>query len=83
MSASNGNESGDDEAASPQRRLVKRTRAALDAAIDRGAPVKEVVMSYVLYFLARFEPRKIHAAMRLGIDRRTIQRWLKESGSTR
>jgi len=46
-------------------------------AIARSAPLSEVQYLYTFHVLATLEGNKVHAAERLGIDRRTIQRWEK------
>lgn len=51
--------------------------AAVQDAITSMAPLQEVMMRYVEYVLSRHENNKCHAARTLGINRRTIQRWLK------
>jgi DNA-binding protein Fis len=50
---------------------------ALLALVKGCAPLKGVAVAYVKYVLKCTAGNKVHAAARIGIDRRTIQRWLK------
>lgn len=51
-------------------------RAELDRAIEDNAPVKVVMRIYVRLVVARMK-NKVHAATKLGVDRRSIQRWAR------
>jgi nucleoside diphosphate kinase len=52
-------------------------RKKLIAAIDAHESMRVVSRLYVKYVVARMRNR-VHASQRLGVDRRTIQRWGKE-----
>jgi transcriptional regulator with PAS, ATPase and Fis domain len=53
------------------------TQKQLMDAIARSAPLYEVQRLYTFHVLEKEGGNKVHAAERLGIDRRTIQRWEK------
>lgn len=48
-------------------------------AVEDAAPLATIERLYVFYVMARMKNNKCHASERLGIDRRTIQRWLKDA----
>jgi len=50
----------------------------LGALIERQATLREVMLAYVRYVVARRGGNKQQAALQMGIDRRTIQRWLRD-----
>lgn len=54
-------------------------RKKLDELIDAHESLRDVSMAYVMYVLICFEGNKVHAGEQIGIDRRTIQRWLPET----
>lgn len=57
--------------------LAEEARARLEADIEAGVPITRIVRSYLEFMLARCGGNKVHTARRVGIDRRTIQRWAK------
>lgn len=50
---------------------------ALVDAIQKGVPLAKLSRLYVAYMLGRNAGNKVHTSIALGIDRRTIQRWVK------
>lgn len=57
---------------------VTEARERLYDAIEQNEPLAVIVHRYVALVIARVGT-KVHAASRLGIDRRTIQRWEKRA----
>jgi len=57
--------------------LLTSSRDALLTLIDRSASLAEVQRHYAFYVLEAEGGNKVHAARKLGIDRRTLQRWAK------
>ena len=53
-----------------------RHAPSLDEVIDVHGTVREVSIAYVRYALACYADNKVRTAEQIGIDRRTIQRWL-------
>jgi DNA-binding NtrC family response regulator len=53
------------------------TQKKLWEAIERTAPLAEVERLYAFHVLERMGGNKVHTAVRLKIDRRTLQRWEK------
>ena len=49
-----------------------------ESAAERMMSMEELQIGYVRHVLERFGGNKVHAAAALGINRRTIQRWLGE-----
>ncbi len=49
--------------------------ATLNEAIARGATLADVSALYVAYILERRGGNKVHAAIALNVNRRTLQRW--------
>ncbi len=45
--------------------------------ITRRAPLREVSIAYVHYALACFDNNKVVTARQIGVDRRSIQRWMR------
>ena len=53
------------------------THKKLLDAIERSAPLAEIERLYAFHVLERMGGNKVHTAVRLKIDRRTLQRWEK------
>lgn len=61
--------STDEELLAAQRELL--------ALIDQCKPCEEVSIAYAKYVLLRHDMNKVQTAKALGIDRRTLYRWLE------
>lgn len=55
---------------------IADARRSLEEAIEQSLPLAIVSRRYVAYIVAR-TGTKYHAAHAIGINRRTIQRWMK------
>lgn len=51
----------------------------LTAAVEETQPLELIERLYVFYVMARMKNNKCHASEKLGIDRRTIQRWMRDA----
>lgn len=51
---------------------------ALIEGIQQGVSLAKLSRLYAAHMVKRFKGKKAHAALALGIDRRTIQRWEKK-----
>ena len=56
---------------------IEEARRALDEAIAEQRSLAVITHRYMLYVVACVRTKR-HAAEALGLDRRTIQRWMKE-----
>lgn len=54
------------------------TQKKLVEAIERSAPLAEVVRLYAFHVLEKMGGNKVHTAERIQIDRRTLQRWERQ-----
>lgn len=60
----------------PLKVIAKKNRIVL--ALDRDIPLKQVQNLYIEYVLETVGGNKVKASRILGIDRRTIQRFVKK-----
>jgi len=61
----------------PDTEIIKKKNEILDA-LDNDTSVKKLMYLYIDYILLKKRHNKVHASRVLGIDRRTIQRMIRD-----
>jgi DNA-binding NtrC family response regulator len=61
----------------PATGVKGEARKALEEGIEKGLPLAQIARLYMFDMLERKGGNKCHTSEALGIDRRTVQRWIK------